>query len=402
MLVAIKFDALPLKITISVILLLSICSSWFSSLSLEAVCDQGSKFGCLFQLDLPFISIPSDRDDTTNEGRAVFYNVYVHSAERVAPTMNIVKEQLAVLKNSSVWNSVKLYYNVIGYNATDVVQQECGNQCHFIKFVPQGDESITLQSLHDYCQEHPAALVTYIHDKGSHTPMVLNEILRRWLTDVVSSDECQTIGMANNTCNLCGGRFWPFPHHHLPGNMWTAQCSYIRRLSRPDQFQQKMENLVQDVFNNAVDDPSIPKPTIGQYNDGWFIGTSRYALEHWVGSHPSVRPCDLYSRADYFFGYANIPEASHMWIPDLLPAPRYKASSNTGFLSYAAGGGNWQCGKGRLLEYRYLYGELPPKDSFVWSFYAEPYGRCEPLDYEQHNSFYADLSTVFVNITKIQ
>ena len=40
------------------------------------------------------------------------------------------------------------------------------------------------------------------------------------------------------------------------------------------------------------------------------IGTRRMAAEHWVHSHPSVKPCDLYTDKIFQWGYQNLTETS--------------------------------------------------------------------------------------------
>lgn len=35
--------------------------------------------------------------------------------------------------------------------------------------------------------------------------------------------------------------------------------------------------------------------------------TKRYAMEHWVHSHPHVQPCDVYNNVNFTWGYDNLP-----------------------------------------------------------------------------------------------
>ena len=51
------------------------------------------------------------------------------------------------------------------------------------------------------------------------------------------------------------------------------------------------------------------------------VGADRYAAEHWVHSHPSVRPCDL-STSDYTWNYAGIPTGD--FEKKLESAPRFE------------------------------------------------------------------------------
>lgn len=172
--------------------------------------------------------------------------------------------------------------------------------------------------------------------------------------------------------------------------MWTAQCSYIRELHPPDKFGNKIESLMSMVMQHPKS-PSDPKPTFQQYQDEYFVGRGRFALEHWLGSHPSARPCDVYS-GEYLSGYNDLPSATDLWTPDLQPAPRFPVSV---FQKRAPRDGNWFCGQARLLEFQYLYGQPPPQDSFLWEFYSQAFKGCtEPLEYDEHASMYANYETI--------
>jgi hypothetical protein len=329
--------------------------------------------------------------ETDPRARAIFYNIYIPNAEKKHRAISIVKEQLAERRNSRLLDSADLFYVVIGYNATDEIQEECGKNCHLLQFTDKGDEGLTLQALYDYCLDHPDTLVTYLHDKGSLHPTPKNRHFRTLLTKGSFSDSCQMIGNsdADNSCNICGARFSPFPHMHMAGNMWTAQCSYIQKLLPPNQFGEKMENLMGAVMQQAKG-PSVPKPTFQQYQDEYFVGRNRFAMEHWLGSHPSVKPCDVYP-GEYLCGYIDLPKSTDVWNPSLQVAPRFPVS----IFEKRSAKGSWFCGQARLLEFQYLYGERPPADSFVWSFYSEAFKTCpEPLNRTEHEQLFADLSSV--------
>eukprot|EP00984_Skeletonema_dohrnii_P038784 scaffold42455_cov322-Skeletonema_dohrnii-CCMP3373.AAC.1 len=91
------------------------------------------------------------------------------------------------------------------------------------------------------------------------------------------------------SCDVCSWRFSPLPHPHNGGNMWAARCNYIRKLINPVMFPKSMAQLYHDAGN-----------------DPW-IGTGRYAAEHWVHSHPTIQACDV-STSDYNWGYKDLPE----------------------------------------------------------------------------------------------
>lgn len=53
-------------------------------------------------------------------------------------------------------------------------------------------------------------------------------------------------------------------------------------------------------------------------------GLVDFFFEHWVYSHPSVRPCDLYPGKEYTWAYENIP--NEYFEKDLKEAPRFDFS----------------------------------------------------------------------------
>lgn len=310
-------------------------------------------------------------DTASGLQRAIFYNIYVPNESKLRHSMNIVKEQLSMKADSPFISSAPVYYTVIGFNATNQVQQECGSKCHILQYQEQGNEGLTLQSLYEYCQEHPDALVTYLHNKGSHHATPTNRLFRHFLTKGAYSNECQSIGVNDaQSCNVCGARFSPFPHMHMAGNMWTAQCSYVRKLIEPKEFTAKMEELMEAVMQ--APDSRIPRPTFQQYQDEYFVGRSRFAMEHWIGSHPTVQPCDVYE-GSYLCGYRDIPTVTDEWTPSLQQAPRFPIS----IFEKRAAYGNWFCGQARLLEFRYLYNQRPPVNSFVWKFFSSAFKACQ-------------------------
>jgi hypothetical protein len=337
----------------------------------------------------------------TTRPRAVFYNIYVPEGEFEEHALGIVKEQLVLKQASKLLQNVPLYYTVIGTNATEKVTDICHSyhghvsdemsastikqNCHLLQYASQGDERLTLQAIYDYCIDHPQYQISYIHNKGSFHPSERNEKFRAFLNHGIfggNGDHCQEMPL--DQCNVCGTRFATFPHYHMAGNIWTATCQYIRQLIPPMEFPSKMEALLERTL--FVPDPDIPKPTFQQYSEGYPVGRDRYSLEHWLGSHPYLQPCDIYSRK-YTHGYRDLPTPRTVWRAKLATAPRFDIHT---FLKISMLRGEWFCGQARLWEYAYLYDGLQPdRDHFVWKYYRDPYKGCDvPLDYRLHNDMF--------------
>ena len=352
-----------------------------------------------------------------NIKRAIFYNIFVPNGENRTKAIDIVKEQLTMrneLSSVLLDASVPIHYTLIGNDenenstTTKEIQRGCGSNCHQIQYSREGDESLTLQSLYEYCADHPDVQVTYLHNKGSYHPSERNENFRHMLTKAVFSDECQ-IDMnrvneytqilgeeekqpsenRNGQCNICGARFSSFPHYHMAGNMWTSQCSYIRQLIPPNQFVQRMDEMFDYAFMNSNPEV-IPQPTFQQIQGEYAVGRQRYAYEHWVTSHPNLQPCDVYP-GRYTHGYRDLPTSKSHWRPSLSKSPRWSMSQ---FLKISMNRGQWFCGQARLFEFYYLYKKQPAKENwFGWDYYKKPYKGCDiPLDKER--DLITDTSTI--------
>ena len=326
---------------------------------------------------------------------------------------------------------IPIYYTVIGdRTATHEIDALCRARqtpCRFLAPAHRtGDEGKTLQAVYEYCATAPAtALVTYLHNKGSYHPSRENTALRRMLTTAIFSHQCQTISSSSESvttdstnttsprCNVCAGRFTPLPHTHMTGNMWVAECGYIQQLRPPDDFPTIMDRMLQVAQQQQQQPPSLWLfPTKPLPSTVWFApripsdyGIGRYAYEHWIGSHPYLRPCDVYPNPQYTYGFLGldltladddpdtITTTTTTWEPTLQRIPW-----ENGLLPlekfWHYGFNDWFCGRAKLAQYNYLYGNtststsstststtgsikypysiIPDPDSFIWKYYAKP------------------------------
>lgn len=297
-------------------------------------------------------SIPSFLDDTfdgpvgTSSRRAqqridnipVFYNLFAANDSEHDRVVHLATNQLSGLQTYHQ----PVYVHSIGYplsipNTT------------LLKHHINASEIVTLQSFWEYCQTHPTEKVIYLHSKGSYHPSEENDQMRGLLTKGALSNECARI--SHETCNVCSYRFAPFPHPHTPGNMFLAHCSYVNKLIEPKVFTNDMD---------AVEARLVTK----QETHGACVGKGRWAAEHWVHSHPSVKPCDLYNNAAFAWGYDGLAEYQEGDF-DLAIAPRYHLD-------------DWPRGcefsdlTHRLKEYRLLYNMTPGEDWWGWDFWLGP------------------------------
>ena len=129
--------------------------------------------------------------------------------------------------------------------------------------------------------------------------------------------------------------------------MWTATCDYVARLAPPREFRGMMDKHW--------------RPIVGYEEWTWpTFGMSRFAYEHWVHSHPSVRPCDTLD-SPFTAGYEGVPGPNYTI--SFAMAPRYPP-----FHPYKARNPGL---KGRIEEWKALYHAVPPDSSLLLRFYRE-------------------------------
>jgi len=227
--------------------------------------------------------------------------------------------------------------------------------CHHLGHRTYGFEEFTLQAMYEYCLVRPQDSVVYFHNKGSFTTNKMNHRLRRHLTKAIFSRQCLNM----RSFNFCTAVFSGFPFPQSCGNFYVTKCSYVNRLIPPRDFERVKMKLHKEMMRNkSLSWVNDPDPLMSR--DSW-LGLNRYSLEHWIASHPSLKPASVYPMSHGAFNYRWVPKALD-WVPWLRgtiiktavimkKAPTYYKLA------------------GRLYLYEKLYGELPPPDSWVWTFY---------------------------------
>lgn len=291
---------------------------------------------------------------------SIFYNIFISPAN-VTNGLRIVNEQLEARYKSAL-AAAPLYYTQIGAANVSI---DCPPPCTRIRAVEEGNEVLTLQTLYEHCLSHPSELVVYIHNKGSFTETPQNEKLRRLLTQAVFSDECAAMP-PDSGCDTCSARFKALPFFSMPGNMFVAECAYVVMLRPPKTFQEYKERTIHKAWNDTkwLNENNASKYPEWQFTRVSWVGLDRYAMEHWIHSHPHSQPCDVYP-GPWGGNYQYPPNVP--WIPERAVAPRDAENwKNAQFHP-------WIMLPGRLYEWKELYGEVPRNDSWVYSYFGPNY-----------------------------
>ena len=327
-------------------------------------------------------------DDWKRRPVAIFYNIYIPpptSGQRhVEQALDIVQEQLQQIGASPVTHEpVTLFYNLLGY-ATPLSHSKmtawCDHasphlQCERLGVHSTGTERLTLHDLWSFCRDasHHDYRVTYLHSKGSFHPSDKNTYWRRLLTAAAVDPDC--IQPPDSTCNLCGLQFFTQFTMFVPGNMFTASCSYVEQLLPPlaETYEMRHETWVRESLLLRLRN-QFRFSLLWDRLDYW--GLDRYADEHWIGSHPAVIPCDM----DPFSDIANVFNGSlaleeFSWsmgprtkgvvggINDELQDPvRSNPSLRQREILLLPG---------YILKWHTLYEVVPAHNSWVWQFFPD-------------------------------
>mmetsp|Transcript_20907 Transcript_20907/g.42609 ORF Transcript_20907/g.42609 Transcript_20907/m.42609 type:complete len:888 (+) Transcript_20907:64-2727(+) len=331
----------------------------------------------------------------------VFYNLFIPTeAISAANAVEVLTEQLEQVagslrrfeegeKNSK---SAVVYYNLIGNNEIypmEKISDLCkslhpGLSCQLLNFFETASEAATLLDIYQFCQNDDKASVqrtnndtrvVYIHSKGSYHSSTHNNNWRREMTNSVLHQDC--LFPPNDACDVCGAQFYTRFSFMFPGNMWTAKCSYIQKLLSPEKGglyeKLKRESIVKffklrlwGQLNSTLMEDRVD-----------YFGLGRYQLEHWIGSHASVQPCELHKKNVTFetmilgmvnsaYDYEWSMGAPREEVISEIPNARQKLEENEDaqFREYFYLPGN-------LIKWFSLYGKdgVPSQNSWVWNFF---------------------------------
>lgn len=302
----------------------------------------------------------------------IFFNIFIPNGDKSERALEITKSQMEEIRRTSLMNA-EIICNIYGNTSVTIPLCETMDNCRIQNSNEVGNEKDTLLDLYEYCSQQSENVVIYLHNKGSfHDSPQNNDLRTMHMRAQVETSSCRD-AVVNTPCNVCSARFSPLPHFHTSGNMWTAHCSYVKKLISPKNFEQRMEDVIASLRADQDTLTEMFPCTPGDDRDCVdiaHIGMQRYSYEHWIHSHPTVLPCDvLPNNYTFVWNYNNIPNPLDRWTPDLKLGPRFPLQQylNSGYLPKSA---KWFTLKGRLFEWENLFKKVAPEKSWVWYYYA--------------------------------
>jgi hypothetical protein len=161
-------------------------------------------------------------------------------------------------------------------------------------------------------------------------------------------------------------------YRFYPGNMFSATCSYVRKLAPPAEFAGLMESAIEEMVILRLKDQLLTTMLPDRKDR---FGLERYSDEHWIGSHPDVKPCDCDPTGPIWqfqnrrvhlneldFGIAPRPNVARL-APD-GSRQAYDAVVNNPNLRLR----EYYLLAGNLVKWLSIYKKAPPDDSWAWNW----------------------------------
>ena len=137
--------------------------------------------------------------------------------------------------------------------------------------------------------------------------------------------------------------------------MWSAQCSYVKKLISPYEIEQKFELAFQTLPEEV--EMKLYDEKIARFS----LGRDRYAAEQFVSNHPDLIPCTNDWSEDPNGDFEKFVIKSG----NLTLLQSMTEDKNPDHLK------EWYLLPGILWRYYVLYNELPSSDSWVWRHYPD-------------------------------
>jgi hypothetical protein len=170
------------------------------------------------------------------------------------------------------------------------------------------------------------------------------------------------------------------------GNMWAADCSYVNKLHEPKVFEDRMTDFIKKVliykiwtrFKFGIVPVNVKS-----------LGLGGYGMEHWVGSHPTLLPCDVSNNVfSYYYTQdrstsktfsinygAHLAGSAFNYDKEAELRVRAEESARVSEFSFLAG---------FIQKWFMLYNGPPPASSWVWTYF--PDGNRWSIGIEAHGS----------------
>lgn len=351
------------------------------------------KYHSAFAAESTTRAISFDNSDTLGQSNppvVVFYQISFPS-DNMKSAMSAIEAQFDVISRGQYDNitqlfdssrKVSLFYTISGGDATyaQYVSKLCQDKSDTITCQQLGkydDARIfgaTLQRLHAFCESKPSFNVIYL---SNILPWDTNDIEKvRAITSAVMSKMCIP---SEDKCNVCGSEFYPLPFLQFSGNLFSASCSYVKNLLPPSTFEERMNDIAGDVLIAQVEEVYTTK--LVRFN-AQILGSYQHSVEHWISSHPYLKPCDVAPMKTEKKSGSSLEEQMEHYSWSLAPRhgrdsalarhynidvtsePKFRTKRVKALREYYYLAGN-------VIRWHRLYEKMPDASSWAWMWYPD-------------------------------
>ena len=156
--------------------------------------------------------------------------------------------------------------------------------------------------------------------------------------------------------------------------MFSASCGYVNNLLPPSTFEEQMNDIAGDALLAQLRGDYTTK--LNPFNERT-LGSYQHSVEHWIGSHPDLKPCDV---APMETDKLDEPILNQVKEYSLSLAPR-RGSAPPGYLNNEEESKFRMKREVALREYYYLagnvfcwhrlYDKVPDGSSWVWRWFPD-------------------------------
>jgi hypothetical protein len=179
----------------------------------------------------------------------------------------------------------------------------------------------------------------------------------------------------------------------MEGNIFAAKCEYINKLVPPRMFEARMQNLAKQSLLMRAQEKF--RMTLFQEVGMEHFGIGQFVSQHWISSHPQVKPCDVLSMDDTAGGgdtektLGGMPAFSWSMAPraqtSIQPAGWAHNKKRQLDLNRLKRAPEYFYLAGRLFKWLALYNETPSESSWVWDHFPDGKEWKEAIDKFGHD-----------------
>jgi len=156
--------------------------------------------------------------------------------------------------------------------------------------------------------------------------------------------------------------------------MFAARCDYVAKLLPPSNFSSRLEQAIGIVLTLRIKRQILTNLLKPDRRD--YFGDGRFSDEHWITSHPDLKPCDCDPKGSlkyYQARWASLNELEWSMAPRSRGTPFSSLQNETLQIEkdVSLRLREYFLLPGNLVKWFTLYGKVPPTESWAWTWFPD-------------------------------